>query len=93
VASTPPGRKVVHSSSLGIERADLSADNRANDPMVTRQPTGDEMHDVHVSDIQQRIVRREYRVDTQAVAAAILRRLQSGSGLGSTDVDPQDPCS
>jgi hypothetical protein len=93
VAPTPRGWKVVHSSSLGIERSDFSADTVANDPMATRQPTEDEMRDVHVSDIQQRMMRGEYHVDTQAVAAAILRRVLSGTGLGAADVDPQEPCS
>jgi len=49
------------------------------------QPIGEGNRDMRISEIQEQVGRGEYRVDTHAVAEAILRRLlleqkQAGSG-------------
>jgi hypothetical protein len=85
-----PNGKLVHFRSIGIETSGLSADILARDPMVT-QPTGQDMSDGRLSDLQGRVGRGEYRVDTQAVAEAILRRLLGGDLPGRQP--PHDPCS
>jgi hypothetical protein len=85
-----PGRKLVHFRRIGIEAPGLSADTLARNSMVT-QPTGHDMRDGRLNDIQRQVVRGEYRVDPQAVADAILRRLLGDDGLGGPP--PHDPCS
>jgi anti-sigma28 factor (negative regulator of flagellin synthesis) len=57
------------------------------------QPMGEGNRDMRISEIQQQVGRGEYRVDTHAVAEAILRRLlqeQKMDGLGER---PQGECS
>jgi hypothetical protein len=85
-----PKGKLVHFSSVGIQAPGLSADILARDPMVT-QPTGQDTSDERLSDLQGRVGRGEYRVDTQAVADAILRRLLGVDLPGRQP--PHAPCS
>lgn len=55
---------------------------------------GKQPRDMRLSDIQQQVASGEYRVDNQAVADAIVRRLLAGRGLGPRDDgSPQDECS
>ena len=69
----------------------MSADTDRGEAMPT-DLTGHDMRDGRLTDIQQRIGRGEYRVDTQAVASAILRRLLAG-GEPPGGRPPQEPCS
>jgi hypothetical protein len=48
---------------------------------------------MRVSEIQQQVGRGEYRVDTHAVAEAILRRLLQEQTLGGSGTRPQGECS
>ena len=89
--SRRPDRKPVHSEWIDIEPRDLSADIPGRDSMVTR-PTGHDMRDRRLNDIQRQIGRGEYRVDTEAVADAIVRRLLGGPPVGSPPAS-QEPCS
>jgi anti-sigma-28 factor FlgM len=49
--------------------------------------------DMRIVEIQQQVGRGEYRVDTHAVADAILRRLLLEQKLGSPGKRPQEECS
>jgi anti-sigma28 factor (negative regulator of flagellin synthesis) len=57
------------------------------------QPTGEGNRDMRISDIQDQVGRGEYRVDTHAVAEAILRRLLLEQTLGGSGKRPQGECS
>jgi hypothetical protein len=55
---------------------------------------GKGLRDMRLSDIQRQVARGEYRVDNQAVANAIVRRLLAGRGVGpGDDRHAQDECS
>ena len=50
------------------------------------QPIGEGNRDMRISEIQEQVGRGEYRVDTHAVADAILRRLLlRAAGHGATE--------
>ena len=57
------------------------------------QPIGEGNRDMRIVEIQQQVGRGEYRVDTHAVADAILRRLLAEPKLGGSGKRPQDECS
>jgi hypothetical protein len=48
---------------------------------------------MRIVEIQQQVGRGEYRVDTNAVAEAILRRLLGDQTLGGSGKRPQGECS
>ncbi|HTU94569.1 MAG TPA: flagellar biosynthesis anti-sigma factor FlgM [Solirubrobacteraceae bacterium] len=48
---------------------------------------------MRISEIQQQVGSGEYRVDTHAVAEAILRRLLQEQQLGTATKRPQGECS
>ena len=55
---------------------------------------GKGLRDMRLSEIQRQVGRGEYRVDNQAVADAIVRRLLAGRGVGpGDDRRAQDECS
>jgi hypothetical protein len=56
-------------------------------------PTGKGQGVVRLDQIQEQVGRGEYRVDTQAVAAAILRRLLGTQFVLSGSSRAQDECS
>ncbi|HXD67139.1 MAG TPA: flagellar biosynthesis anti-sigma factor FlgM [Solirubrobacteraceae bacterium] len=57
------------------------------------QPIGEGNREMRISEIQDQVGRGEYRVDTHAVAAAILRRLLHEQQLGGSGQRPQGECS
>jgi anti-sigma28 factor (negative regulator of flagellin synthesis) len=57
------------------------------------QPIGEGNRDMRISEIQDQVGRGEYRVNTHAVADAILRRLLQEQKLGGYAKRPQDECS
>jgi anti-sigma28 factor (negative regulator of flagellin synthesis) len=54
---------------------------------------GEGNRDMRISEIQQQVGRGEYRVDTHAVAEAILRRLLQEQKMGGLGERPQGECS
>ena len=56
-------------------------------------PMGERNRDMRIVEIQQQVGRGEYRVDTNAVADAILRRLLGAQKLGGSAQRPQGECS
>ena len=48
---------------------------------------------MRISEIQEQVGRGEYRVDTHAVADAILRRLSARAEAGASGKRPQEECS
>jgi hypothetical protein len=57
------------------------------------QPMGEGNRDMRISEIQQQVGRGEYRVDTHAVADAILRKLLLRAERGGSEKRPQGECS
>jgi hypothetical protein len=57
------------------------------------QPMGEGNRDMRISEIQDQVGRGEYRVDTHAVADAILRRLLGDQQLGGPGKRSQGECS
>ena len=57
------------------------------------QPMGEGNREMRISEIQEQVGRGEYRVDTHAVAEAILRRLLHEQQLGGSGKRPQGECS
>jgi anti-sigma28 factor (negative regulator of flagellin synthesis) len=57
------------------------------------QPMGEGNRDMRISEIQEQVGRGEYRVDTHAVADAILRKLLQEQKLGGSGTRPQGECS
>jgi anti-sigma28 factor (negative regulator of flagellin synthesis) len=57
------------------------------------QPIGEGNRDMRIIEIQQQVGSGEYRVDTHAVAEAILRRLLQEQQLGTAAKRPQGECS
>jgi anti-sigma28 factor (negative regulator of flagellin synthesis) len=57
------------------------------------QPMGEGNRDMRISEIQNQVGRGEYRVDTHAVAEAILRRLLQEQKLSASSDRPQGECS
>jgi anti-sigma28 factor (negative regulator of flagellin synthesis) len=57
------------------------------------QPIGEGNRNMRISEIQEQVGRGEYRVDTHAVAEAILRRLLHEQKLGGSGEHPQGECS
>jgi anti-sigma28 factor (negative regulator of flagellin synthesis) len=54
---------------------------------------GEGNRDMRIVEIQQQVGRGEYRVDTHAVADAILRRLLGAQAPGGPNQRPQGECS
>lgn len=54
---------------------------------------GEGNRDMRISEIQEQVGRGEYRVDTHAVADAILRKLLQEQRLGGSGTRPQGECS
>ena len=54
---------------------------------------GEGNREMRISEIQDQVGRGEYRVDTHAVAEAILRRLLHEQTLGGAGKRPQGECS
>ena len=57
------------------------------------QPIGEGNRDMRISEIQEQVGRGEYRVDTHAVAEAILRRLLHEHKQTGSQKRPQGECS
>jgi anti-sigma28 factor (negative regulator of flagellin synthesis) len=57
------------------------------------QPMGEGNRDMRIIEIQEQVGRGEYRVDTHAVAEAILRRLLAEQRLNASGKRPQGECS
>ena len=57
------------------------------------QPMGEGNRDMRVSEIQEQVGRGEYRVDTHAVAEAIVRRLLQEQKQAGSPKRPQGECS
>lgn len=57
------------------------------------QPMGEGNRDMRISEIQEQVGRGEYRVDTHAVAEAILRRLLHEQKQAGSQKRPQGECS
>jgi Anti-sigma-28 factor, FlgM len=57
------------------------------------QPIGEGNRDMRISEIQQQVGRGEYRVDTHAVAEAILRKLLLRPDTGDPGKRSQGECS
>ena len=54
---------------------------------------GEGNRDMRISEIQEQVGRGEYRVDTHAVAEAILRKLLLRAAAGGSGKRPQGECS
>ena len=79
--------------SMSVQTGQRHAENDSQliGPM---QPIGEGNRHMRLSEIQEQIGRDEYRVDTHAVAAAIVRRLLPEHTLASADRQPpQEECS
>jgi hypothetical protein len=57
------------------------------------KPIGEGNRDMRISEIQDKVVRGEYRVDVRAVAEAILRRLLHEQSPGGSGGRLQGECS
>jgi hypothetical protein len=57
------------------------------------KPIGEGNRDMRISELQEQLGRGEYRVDTHAVADAILRRLLQEQKLGGSGKPRQGECS
>jgi anti-sigma28 factor (negative regulator of flagellin synthesis) len=57
------------------------------------QPMGEGNREVRINEIQEQVGRGEYRVDTHAVADAIVRRLLQEQKLAGSWKRPQGECS
>lgn len=57
------------------------------------QPRGEGNRGMRISEIQEQVGRGEYRVDTHAVAEAILRKLLAEQKLGGPGKRPHGECS
>jgi anti-sigma28 factor (negative regulator of flagellin synthesis) len=67
---------------------------RRDDELIGHsQPTGEGNRDMRVSELQEQVGRGEYRVDTHAVAEAILRRLLLRPDAAASAKRPQGECS
>jgi hypothetical protein len=78
---------------LGMEIESLNADIQDKNLIGHSQPMGEGNRDMRISDIQDQVGRGEYRVDTHAVAEAILRRLLLRAGADESGKTSQGECS
>ena len=68
-------------------------DPRGQEVIGHSQPMGEGNRDMRISQIQEQVGRGEYRVDTHAVAEAILRRLLQEQKQDGSDKRPHGECS
>jgi anti-sigma28 factor (negative regulator of flagellin synthesis) len=76
-----------------MEVESLNADIKGRELIGHTQPIGEGNRDMRISEIQEQVGRGEYRVDTHAVADAILRRLLLRAEVGGPGKPPQGECS
>jgi len=78
---------------LVISGAVFRRDPRGQELIGHSQPMGEGNRDMRISELQQQVGRGEYRVDTHAVAEAILRRLLLEQKQAGSGTRPQGECS